>query len=172
MMADRKKTMKRAASESEVSIGSQESTSMSTDFDALDVNSASQRRFLVPRRRKHIPTGTLTSQKLKYIDDSFLPSFCYKDVRFDECKPIPQRVFPLCGNYIVDLAAMVSTLKKVATCIRCKSGAMELYEMACPGTCASKLLFRCDECVNSEIFMNVTQYILIRRISLTFKCIW
>ena len=50
---------------------------------------------------------------------------------------------------------MVSTLKKVVTCIQCQSGAMELYEMACSGTCATKLLFICDDCANSEIFMTI-----------------
>ena len=155
MMADRKKGRKRSKSDSqsEVSIGSQESTSMSTDFGSLDVSS--QRQFLVPRRRRCIPTGTLTSQKLKYADDSYLPSFCYKDVRVDNRKPISTKVFPLCGNYIVDLAAMVSTLKKVATCIKCKLGAMELYEVPCRFTCATKLLLICDKCENSEIFMTI-----------------
>ena len=135
MMTDIKKTRKRSASESEATLGSQDSVLQ--EFDTLEVNSqqddsASESVFKKPRlsRRKKLPTETPASKKLDYNGKSYLPDPINMELLIPEYKgklliaehKIMQKVSPLCGNYIMDLAAMVLTLSEVATCKRCKWG--------------------------------------------------
>ena len=113
--------------------------------------------FKKPRislRRKEIPTGTIASEKLKYIEGSFHQDFSLMYLKI-EGEKVKQKVRPLSDRYIVDLAAMVSTLSEVASCKKCNKGEMELFEMNSRATCASKLVFRCCACNNSIVFMNV-----------------
>ena len=156
-----RKRRKSAASESGPSLTSQDS--IFEGFDALDMSSqpddsTSERLFKIPRRssKKEVPTGTIASEKLKYIEESFLPGYRFLDVKTElHSTPIKQKVYELSGDYIVDLAAMISSMSEVASCRLCKEGVMQLFEIDCPGTCASKLLFRCSTCNNGKFFMNV-----------------
>ena len=66
-----------------------------------------------------------------------------------------QKAYELSGDYIVDLAAMISSMSEVASCKQCKEAVMQLFEIESSCTCSSKLLFRCSECMNAKIFMNV-----------------
>ena len=95
-------------------------------------------------RRKPFPTGTISSEKLEYIEESFLPDYVTLNLKFDEEKTCIQPVCPVQGNYIVDLAAMVRSLSDVASCIKCKVGIMEIFELKATDTFASKLIFRCE----------------------------
>ena len=167
-MTDRKKTTKRSAPDSEPNPGSQDS--LLQDFDTLEVDSqqddsASESLFKKPRlskRRSKVPTESISSKKLNFDDEIYLPEpikmhllipELIEDQQFEQL--IMQEVLPLCGNYIMDLDAMVSALSAVATCKRCKSGEMQLFEMKRTTTCASQLVFRCNACCNAIIFMNV-----------------
>ena len=158
-----KETRKRKmsdASQSMATSGSQDSVSM--DLGTLNVNSqpadSAPEIFKKPRtsiRSKEIPSETMASKKLIYKKESFIPTSSEEMKIQIEGYSYNQSVRPLCGNYIVDLSAMILSLSEVASCILCNGGVMELFEMACRGTCASKLLFRCNKCYNSKIFMNV-----------------
>ena len=102
--------------------------------------------FKKPRimsRRKPLPTGTIASEKLEYIYESFIPENFTLDLNIDEVSCM-QSVRPLHGNYIVDLAAMVRSLSYVASCKKCKVGLMKIFELKSTDTCASKFLFRCN----------------------------
>ena len=144
----------------EDSVASQES--VTKDLEKMVVHSRvsgslESDSFKKPRtmsRRKPLPTGTIASEKLEYIDESFLPDNFILNLKIDEvsCKQ-PDR--PLHGNYIVDLAAMVRSISDVASCKKCKDGLMEMFELESTDTCASKFLFRCDVCLNPNVFMNV-----------------
>ena len=50
---------------------------------------------------------------------------------------------------------MISFMSEVASCRQCKEGVMQLFEIDCRGTCASKLSFRCSTCKNGKFFRNV-----------------
>ena len=143
-----------AASECGPSLGTQDSIFM--EFDSLDLNSqlddseTQSMLFKKPRislRRKEIPTGTIASEKLKYIEESFHQGFSLMDLKINGDK-VKQKVRPLSGRYIVDLAEMVLTLSEVALWKKCKKGEMELFEMNSRATCASILVFRCCVCNN------------------------
>ena len=147
-----------APSESVHSLGSQDSL---TDrigglgMSSQPSDSTSERPFKIPRR-KDVPTGTIASEKLEYIEGSFLPGYRMLDVETkNETTSTRYKVRELSSDYIVDLAAMISSMAEVASCRQYKEGVMELFEINCLGTCASKLLFRCSTCDNGKFFMNV-----------------
>ena len=67
--------------------------------------------------RKNVPTGTIASEKLEYIEESFLPGYRFLDVKTEpHSTSIKQKVYELSGDYIVDLAAMISSMSEVASC--------------------------------------------------------
>ena len=106
------------------------------------------------RKKKYLLEPLLL--KLEYIEESFLPGYRFLDVKTElHSTPIKQKVYELSDDYIVDLAAMISSMSEVASCRLCKEGVMQLFEIDCPGTYASKLLFRCSTCNNGKFFMNV-----------------
>ena len=154
-----RKRRRSAPSESEISHGSQDS--MSNLFETLDVfsqddGSASEStiQFKKPRKRREVPSETPAAKKLDYVVDKYTPESYSLDLLIDD-RTIVQEVSPIFGNYIVNLDTLVSSLSEVATCIKCKAGVIKLFEMNCPGTCASKLVFRCSHCYNSKLFMSV-----------------
>ena len=170
MASDESRKRKRsAASESGPSLVSED---LMLRIDALDMSSqhdaTSETLFKKPRRsirKKDVPTGTIASEKLEYNDESHLPGYRWLDIKMetgmegfeDKSRIYKQKVYEVSGDYIVDLAAMISSMSEVASCNQCeeKEGVMQLFEIECPGTCASKLLFRCSKCKNAKIFMNV-----------------
>ena len=114
----------------EDSVSSQESVTKYLEkmivLSQVSGSSLESETFKKPRtmsRRKPLPTGTIASEKLEYIDESFLPYTLI--LMFDEvsCK---HSVRPLDGNYIVDLAAMVRSMSDFASCKKCKDGLMEV----------------------------------------------
>ena len=152
---------KRNASDMEDTVSSQES--VTKDLEEMVVHcqvsgsSLESDTFKKPRmsRIKPLPTRTISSEKLEYIEESFLPDYVTLNLKFDEEKTCIQPVCPVQGNYIVDLAAMVRSLSDVASCIKCKVGIMEIFELKATDTFASKLIFRCEECFYSKVFMSV-----------------
>ena len=100
MMTDIKKTMKRFASESEATLGSQDS--VLREFDTLEVNSqqdysATESVFKKPRlsRRKKKPTETPASKKLAYNGKSYISDSINIELLIAEHK-IMRKVSPLC----------------------------------------------------------------------------
>ena len=91
---------------------------------------------------------------MDYNEQSYLPKASLIVLNIDDHK-ISQPVSPSYGKYIVNLAAMVLSMSEVALCIKCKEGVIELFEIECPDTCASKLIFRCKNSYNYKVFMNV-----------------
>ena len=85
---------------------------MLQEFDTLEVDSqqddsASESLFKKPRlsRRNKIPTESISSKKLDYIDESYLPDPINMELLIPEIKDnaliehkIMQKVFPLCGT--------------------------------------------------------------------------
>ena len=87
--------------------------------------------------------------------EAFSPDCLDLEIEIDGCRFGKKKV-PITDNYIIDLVAMVTTLSQVATCKKCNKGAIEIFEIDCRGTSASKLLFRCSACYNSKISMDVS----------------
>ena len=120
-----RKRKKSAASESGPSLVSEDL--MLGRFDALDMSSqlddsTSETLFKKPRRnfrKKDVPTGTIASEKLEYIEESYLPGYRWLDIKMEtgmegfEATPriYKQKAYELSGDYIVDLAAMISSMK-------------------------------------------------------------
>ena len=124
---------KRSASGMENTISSQESVTKDLEkmvvHSQISGSSLESDTFKKPRimsRRKPFPTGTITSEKPEYIDESFLPDYFTLELKFDEVSCM-QPFRPLHGNYIVDLDAMVGSLSDVASCKKCKVGLMKIF---------------------------------------------
>ena len=117
----------------EDTVSSQES--VTTELEEMVVHSqvsGSSQDSFKPRisRRKPLPTGTIYSEKLEYIEESFLPEYVTMNLKFkNEGETCKQQVCPLLGNYIVDLAAMFRSLSDVASCNKCKDGRIEIFEI-------------------------------------------
>ena len=86
---------------------------------------------------KPLPTATIVSEKLEYIDESFLPGESTPHLKIGEDSFI-QSVRSVYGNYIIDLEAMVRSMSEVASCNKYKEGPMEMLELKTIGTCTLK----------------------------------
>ena len=71
--------------------------------------------------KKDVPTGTIASEKLEYNDESHLPGYKWLDIMMetgmegfeDKSRIYKQKVYEVSGDYIVDLAAMISSTIQV-----------------------------------------------------------
>ena len=171
MASKDRKRQKSAASERGSSVRSQDSLFMGLEtMELADQHEDSASGTFKKPRRKEIPTGTNASKKLDYNEQSYLPKASLIVLNIDDHK-VSQPVSQLCGNYIFNLAAMVLSMSEVALCIKCKKGVIELFEVECPDTCASKLIFRCKNCHNYKVFMNVGEINSTSRNSLDSACV-
>ena len=79
-------------------------------------DSTSESPFKIPRR-KDVPTRTVASEMLEYIEGSFLPGYRMLDVKTENKNTSTRyKVRELSSDYIVDLAALISSMAEVASC--------------------------------------------------------
>ena len=66
---------------------------------------------------------------------------------------------------------MVASISEVASCKKRKVGVMELFDMPCRATCATKLLFTCSKWKNKKNLLNVGEIISEATNLLDLSCV-
>ena len=67
-----------------------------------------------------------------------------------------EAVYPVSGNYVIDLEAFLPILQEVAVCRSCQTGNLELWNHGTKASCASYLMFKCASCSVSKSFWSVS----------------
>ena len=98
------------------------------------------------------------SRKLDFSGSSFLPSKQNINVRSSEGKVEEVDVLPITGNVIINVESFISILGEVAVCRNCQLGTLELYQKSYHLSCATQLMFRCNNCLTNRTFWSVSGY--------------
>ena len=100
-----------------------------------------------------LPTNTVVSKKFKPTESVIQPDVLL--IAIIDGKKVTKTRCPVYNNNIVSLPAMIEVFADLVICRKCQKGELRLFELRNLSTCSTQLIFRCNNCLEAKIFMNV-----------------